>query len=61
MVPQNVQNYWDAQWWMFLHVAPIALVIFVACVGYASWAEYSGEDEKEKKSPLVTIGINKEN
>lgn len=63
MIPANVQNYWDAQWWEFFHFGLPSLVV-VAIIGIiAKWQEYredcsvNDDDGETFKNAGKTLGL----
>jgi hypothetical protein len=51
LIPQNVQNYWDAQWWEMLVSMPF-VVVGLAAWGIIVWYQDAHEDDGVK--PTVT-------
>jgi len=40
-IPENVRQYWAAQWWIFVHFGlPALCVVLVLEFGYVLWERY---------------------
>lgn len=53
-IPANVQAYWDARWWVFIHFgAPLAILAMVIA-SVSPWLQewYESRDEKDSFTTL---------
>lgn len=57
-MPDSVKAYYDAQWWIFLHVAWLAYPA-LALLGVLGWWHQRHEDD-EQESGLTVINLRKD-
>lgn len=47
MIPDSVVNYYDAQWWVFIHwVLPVAFLTILA-IGFIAWLDQTYYDDED--------------
>lgn len=63
MIPQNVTNYLDARFWLFLHIGLPALGVAIFAGAIALWQEYredchvNDEDQELSRTAGKTLGL----
>lgn len=56
IVPDSVKNYYDAQWWIFIHAVPLIYLAIVLC-GVIAWLYQLYDKDCEEKSDLTVLNL----
>lgn len=55
-IPDIVKDYYDAQWWVFIHMVPFVYLAIVLC-GVAAWWYQLYDEDCEEKNDLTVLNL----
>lgn len=55
-IPDSVKNYYDAQWWIFIHAVPLMYPAIVIC-GIIAWLHQFYDENREEKSAITVLNL----